>query len=219
MMRKFAGFPAGRFAMTQIPAPFFSDLLPLIDDVTELKMVLFCFWALPQKDSRFAYLREADFIAHFVQQATPTHAMSEADVQAGLRRATEREALLKIDVQGQTLYFMNTEKGRAAVAQFKAGAWQPGDLHNPVEILPERPNIYRVYEENIGALTPLIAEDLKDMERDFPADWIEEAFKLAVTGNKRNLRYIQAILRRWRADGRDAPYTPSKKSDDLTWGG
>ena len=59
----------------------------------------------------------------------------------------------------------------------------------------ERPNIFRLYEENIGPLTPLIAEMLRDAEKTYPADWIEEAFKIAVENNVRRWRYIEAILR------------------------
>ena len=67
----------------------------------------------------------------------------------------------------------------------------------------ERPNIFALYEQNIGLLTPLIADQLRDMEKSYPPDWIDEAFTIAVAGNKRALRYIQAILKRWETDGKD----------------
>ena len=49
----------------------------------------------------------------------------------------------------------------------------------------ERPNIFTLYEQNIGLLTPLIADQLRDMEKSYPPDWIDEAFTIAVGRNKR----------------------------------
>jgi DnaD/phage-associated family protein len=65
------------------------------------------------------------------------------------------------------------------------------------------PNIFTLYEENIGTITPLMADHLQEAEERYPADWIREAFREAVELNKRNWRYIAAILRRWEAEGRD----------------
>lgn len=64
-------------------------------------------------------------------------------------------------------------------------------------------NIFTAYESNIGVLTPMIAEKLKDAEQTYPLTWILEAFGLAVENNKRNWRYIETILKRWKADGKD----------------
>ena len=66
---------------------------------------------------------------------------------------------------------------------------------------PERPNIFKLYEENIGPLTPLIADALKDAEKTYPPDWVAEALGIAVKNNKRNWKYVEAILRRWKEEG------------------
>ena len=88
-----------------------------------------------------------------------------------LNCACERGGLLCADVelenQSDRLYFINAEPGRIAVEQIKHGEWQAGENGNPVEIMPERPNIYQLYEANIGPLTPMIAESLKDAEREY----------------------------------------------------
>jgi len=77
----------------------------------------------------------------------------------------------------------------------------------------ERPNIFALYEQNIGLLQPLIAEELREAEKTYPAAWIEEAFKIAVERNARNWRYIKAILERWTREGKDdgAPKRGSKE--------
>jgi DnaD/phage-associated family protein len=64
-----------------------------------------------------------------------------------------------------------------------------------------------LYEENIGALTPLISEELRAAERDYPPGWIEEAIRLAVERNARNWRYIRRVLERWQAEGKDRGLT------------
>lgn len=74
-------------------------------------------------------------------------------------------------------------------------------MHN-VQVQVERPNIFTLYEQNIGLLAPLIAEELKDAADHYPAEWIEAAFREAVQHNKRKWSYIHAILRRWETEGR-----------------
>jgi len=210
-MKKFDGFPAGsKLSPTAFPALFFSDLLPMIDDLAELKVTMFCFWALHQKEGRFRYLRRSDFCNDAALKQGLLAAQPGADLDAildtalarTLKRGTFLRAEVTLDSGVETLYFVNTEKGRIAVEQVKNGAWQPGDLEHPVEILPERPNIYRLYEANIGALTPIVADHLKDAEKDYPLEWITDAIRAAVENNKRSWRYIQAILKRREKEGK-----------------
>jgi DNA replication protein len=66
----------------------------------------------------------------------------------------------------------------------------------------ERPNIFVLYEQNIGLLSPLLADQLAEAERQYPYEWLEDAFSEAVQRNKRNWSYIRAILRRWETEGR-----------------
>jgi DNA replication protein len=207
-MKKFKGFPPGKVRQIDVPAVFFSELLPLIDDLAELKIILFCIWALPQKEGQYRYLRRQDFTHDKTLMqglaAIQPDAEPEAILDAGLKCAVERGALLcgevTLDTGSESLYFGNTVQGRAAIRQLQAGNWKPGE---PLEILPERPNVYTLYEENIGLLTPLIADALKDAERDYPAHWLEEAIQESVAQNKRSWRYIQAILKRWETEGKN----------------
>jgi DnaD/phage-associated family protein len=73
-----------------------------------------------------------------------------------------------------------------------------------VRLEVERPNIFVLYEQNIGLLTPLIAEELRDAEKTYPADWVEEAFRIAVEHNARHWRYVRSILERWATEGKDS---------------
>jgi DnaD/phage-associated family protein len=68
----------------------------------------------------------------------------------------------------------------------------------------DRPDIFALYEQNVGLVQPLIAEELRAASELFPQAWIEEAFQQAVTYNKRSWRYVKRILERWATEGRDA---------------
>lgn len=218
----FGGFPPGKSNWTNVPSSLFSELLPLVDDLAELKVLLFFFWALPQLEGDFRYLRKRNFrndeaLMEGLATADPA-ADPKATLDAALARAVQRKALLRADVSlprgTDTLYFLNTERGRTAIEQIKAGEWKPGDSDNPVEILPERPNIYKLYEDNLGALTPMVADELKDMESEFPVVWIEDAMRIAVENEARNLRYVRAVLERWRKEGRSDAATRRQDEED-----
>ena len=73
-----------------------------------------------------------------------------------------------------------------------------------IRVIAERPSVYALYEQNIGLLTPILAERLQDAESRYPVEWIAAAFEEAVTNNKRNWRYIERILERWAAEGKDS---------------
>jgi len=57
------------------------------------------------------------------------------------------------------------------------------------------------YEANIAVMTPVALEQIKSETSGDPPGWFEKAVDEAVTYNKRNLKYILAILRRWRDEG------------------
>ncbi len=208
-MKGFSGFPAGKLRLTQVPNLFFSDLMPIIDNLAELKVTLYAFWALTQREGKVRYLRLADFLndAGFVKALGPTTTLATEALMDGIERAVARGTFLHINVESadgrMDLYFLNTEKGRTAVDGITKGEWRPNpDENEPITLLVERPNIFVLYEQNIGALTPLIADELRDAEQTYPLRWIEEAIQLAVENNVRKWRYILAILERWRQEGK-----------------
>jgi DnaD/phage-associated family protein len=63
-------------------------------------------------------------------------------------------------------------------------------------------NTFAIYEQNIGALTPLLSDELAEVEKEDTQGWFEDAVKEALGKNVRNLKYIKAILARWRVEGR-----------------
>lgn len=208
---KFKGFSAAKTHLTPIPGQFFSELLPQIDHLGELKLTLYVFWRLDRMTGDFRALRRADFKEDplFMQSLALDPIQAEALLDEALRRAAARGVLLLAEIhtqeQVEPVYFLNSARGRAALQAIAAGQWQPGEAEPVTAALkPEPLNIFRLYEEHIGPLTPLIAEALGEAEDIYPTRWIEEAFRAAVERNARNWRYIEAILKRWQEEGRHA---------------
>lgn len=210
MTRRFTGFPDGKVHLTPIPAQVFSELLPEIDDIYELKLTLYTFWRLDRMEQPVRYLRLEDIAQDdlFMQGMGATRPVAEANLRQAVSLAVQRGTLLQGSYKNlaaqETIYFLNSPRGRAALAGLQQGSWEPSQGEfPPVELAPEPANVYRLYEENIGPLTPMLAEALREAESDYPAHWLEDAIRIAVKNNKRNWNYIQAVLHRWKREGRD----------------
>jgi DnaD/phage-associated family protein len=210
-MRGFAGFPAGKLATTPIPNLFFSDLLPLIDNLAELKVTLHLFWLIGKKTGslRYARLDELLIDGRLLEGLADSSPVAEAVLRDALERAIARGSLLHTTVHRgdvtEEWYMVNSANGREVLEKLRAGELDLlADVAEDVQLQVERPAIFVLYEQNIGILTPMMAEELRDAERHFPADWIADAFREAVANNKRNWKYVRAILERWRVQGKDA---------------
>ncbi len=205
----FSGFPPGKVLLVPLPVQFFTQLLPEIDHLGEMKVVLYAFWRLSQSEAPIRYLTRADFVSDeaFMRGLTEDGSTASEALDEALARAVARGVLLAEQVtvgdEVVTLYFLNSPKGRAAVDAVRAGHWrpQPGETR-PVHLYLERPNIFRLYEEHFGPLTPLLAERLEEAEATYPYAWIEDAFRIAIENNVRRWRYVEAILERWQKEGR-----------------
>ncbi len=60
---------------------------------------------------------------------------------------------------------------------------------------------FRLYEQEIGTLTPMIADAVKDAEETYSAEWVSEAIQIAATSNKRSWKYVEGILKNCKAKG------------------
>lgn len=209
-MKTFAGFTNNKDQLTSIPASFFTDLLPLIDHLGELKVTLYAIWFLGQQEGN---LKNIHF-NHFRNDSVFMAGMGESPKKSldnlieALDRACERGSLLCYKPENSSLlegtFFINSPKGRAALKAVKQGSWAPQNQDQAVLIpKPDRPNIFKLYESNIGPLTPIIADTLQEAEENYPFDWIEQAIQIAVQNNVRRWRYIEAILISWKERGRD----------------
>jgi DNA replication protein len=191
-MAKFKGFSDSE-TFTQIPDAFFRQLIGEIGEPDELKVTLYALWRIQHMDGPFRALCETDF--DLKELGLPA-----GELASGLAKAARRGSLIKSQHEAEVFYFLNTPRGRAAAEAFAKGEWR--DSARIMSAPLERPNVFGLYEENIGPLTPLIADALKDAEEVYSASWIADAIELAVKNNKRNWKYCEAILKRWKEEGR-----------------
>ncbi|HJZ11632.1 MAG TPA: DnaD domain protein [Acidobacteriota bacterium] len=193
-MTTFKGFTDSE-SFTQLPDSFFHHLLNKIEDAAELKVTLYMIWRIEHMENTFRALREADFTLKDV-------GLSKTGIRSGLEKAVRRGSILKVRDDAEVFYFLNSPRGRATAEAFAKGQWRASSRTSSVLPL-DRPNIFKLYEENIGPLTPLIADMLKEAETLYAGELIDEAFMIAVKNNKRNWKYIEAILKRWKLEGKN----------------
>jgi len=210
MNDQFNGFSFEKEKLTQIPASFFTQILPALNDLASLKIALYAFWWISQQESNIPYMMVGNFSDDEVFMASlgATPKEQRDALSAGLMDLQEQSVLLKAAVkpspQETVVFFLNTKKGQAAVEAISQGNLQVLESGNhPTKLNLEFPNIYALYEENVGPLTPIIADALREMENLYPPDWIEDAINEAVKNNVRKLKYIEAILQNWQTEGRN----------------
>ncbi len=206
----FGGFPPGKLPVIRIPELFFSELFPAIDNLPELKVTLYIFWLIEHRENRAPYVSFEELASDpaLLRALDFGGASPKENLRKGLERAVARGTLLLLkasaDGQEQEFYFLNSERGRQAAEKASRGELSLEGLSGKkVTLVEARPTIFTLYEQNIGLVSPLIAEELMEAEATYPRGWIEEAFKIAVERNIRNWRYIKRILERWAAEGKD----------------
>lgn len=213
---EFSGFPRGVHA-TPVPDPVLGILLEQIQDLAELKVTLRGFWLANQKKGELRAIGLDEFLNDkvLVQGLSKVCQSPQEAIRHGLDLAVKRQTFLVCQPNPSSpdakLYAVNTESDRRALAKLQATGELSSELPGQSEIDAEpyvaasgehKPNIFSLYENNIGTISPMLAERLKEAEELYPSVWINEAFQIAVTQNKRSWAYISAILRRWVDEGR-----------------
>ena len=191
-MKNFKGFTDSE-TFTQLPDSLFHQLLKDIKYADELKVTLYFLWRVEKMDGPFRALNKMDFDVKELGLAA-------AEITRGLEKAVQRGSLLKVEKDAVIYFLLNSPRGRAAVEAIESGKWNPKASGSAMPM--ERPNVFKLYEENIGPLTPLIADALKDAEELYSDEWIADVIELAVKNNKRNWKYCEAVLKRWKEEGR-----------------
>lgn len=222
-MKQFSGFPA-RMKFTPIPNLFFSSLLPQIKDIAELKITLHVFRSIYGKRGypRFVTYREllADksLMSSLREGERPPEEILGNALDAAVKRGTILHLVLDRDGSPEDVYFLNTESDRRTVGKIQngelvlAGLKAGRQAQTGVDTEPP-PDIFTLYEQNVGMLTPMIAEELREAEKLYPEAWIRNAIKEAAKQSIRKWSYISAILERWATEGKvDGTYQRDSKA-------
>jgi DnaD/phage-associated family protein len=207
MCNAFAGFSTEENSLTGIPDVFLRELMPAIEDANLLKLCLYVLWkANTVGDYQIAFTRDNLMLDRILMNGLKGNEIEEATlVDDLLEKLARAKVLLRSDEESKTgyTYFINCAEGRAAA----------GTRSSNITLDQVQPNIYQIYTENIGPLTPLIADALKDAQATYPQGWIQEAIEIAVTNNVRRWRYVESILDRWQKEGRNGTDRKHDKTD------
>jgi len=198
--------------MASLPNLLFSEVLAEMDDLAEVKVTFHIFfWSLAHRPRKYPViglgeLRRDPLLQHSLSilGGDPKDVLA-----AALDKAVARGALLRVRGRWkgveETWFFVNSAKGREAVERLTRGeeGFEPvaGEITEPPPA--SQRSIFALYEQNVGLVQPIIAQELMEAEELYPAKWIEDAFRIAAERNVRNWRYIRAILERWASEGKD----------------
>ncbi len=185
---------------------FCNQHLPRLHDADLIKVLFYIQARFARQEGENHYL----FVRQLLQSSTLQRWMgadhAEDRIREALKNAISGSFLIsaKIRTDGnQLILFPNDENGKRSMTRLQQGIWSPSPTDDPLEAIAPHKNIYQLYEENIGPLTPLLSEDLTAAQEDYPSQWIEEAIHIAVQNNARSWRYVDAVLKSWQKEGKD----------------
>jgi DNA replication protein len=228
---------------TGVPASFFTELLPQINNVAELKVLMYLFYLAGQKRG------EPKWVGYWELEQSPELRQGlrrpgdprppEELLREGLELALARGTIIRLvaapapsefSFRGElepveptkaTWFLLNTASNRAFVASLESGKVQIENTTllqgldiwdaplpmakkdgRKMRVNSRKRDIFSLYEQNIGALTPILSEKLREAVQLYPQEWIEEAFAHAVTYNRRSWAYIARILENWATAGK-----------------
>jgi DNA replication protein len=184
-----------------MPESFFTQAMSKIQNLAELKVVLYVAYLILRKQDR-------PFASRHSERSEESHAAQGRPQFVTYKELKAESCRLSAELSEETLHQVldsAVEHGILLHSTLNIN----GVLEDVYSLTTEsrRPpaiNIFALYEQNIGMIGPMIAEELKEAEKLYPPQWIEEAFKEAVTLNKRSWRYIARILERWASEGKDS---------------
>jgi DNA replication protein len=193
-----------------LPQAFFQAILPRVTDLSELKLVLFVAYLGAQHGEKYGVplsdLTQSEVMRSIVGTSSPEPA--EVRLQRTMDKAVADGTIFRLKIRrggDERAYFLPVSStNRELLDRLKredSDASVELDLGKHVDVTVYRPNIFALYEQHLGPLNPLLAEQLRDAERSYPRSWIEQAIIEAVHYNKRNWRYVQTVLSQWEDSG------------------
>ena len=179
----------------------FGPLLEQIKDASGFIITLRIIWMLQQKKGRLRYVSSEEV---FGDKILSNALGSKEAIQNSINMVVKGGILLQIRRENASDAFMLNSESDREIASDIGSIYESNDQPpDPWEIENTPPEIYSLYEQNIGILTPIMSEKLTEAEDKYPAEWIKEAVGIAVEQNRRSWAYVSRILERWDMEGRD----------------
>lgn len=198
------GFQAPNY--TQVPNDYFDLIMEMTEAEIKILSVLI--------RSTFGYHR--DEIQVSVRELATATKMSTSSVWIGAeklesRGLIERSVSKSNTVTNWRVVISDTKLYRQIVKTVSVDSEEKRTLplerkkekkeEDDPEGLPPIAKIASSYESEIGLLTPMIADELREACLTYPEKWILDAIHEAAVQNKRGWKYVLAILTRWKAQG------------------
>ena len=216
-MKSIGGFPlSDDYAVTRVPNAVLGRMLAEVEDADVIKLVLRAIWLLERQNG---YPRVIS-----VEQLKADRVLSvvfgdEGTFEGALEDAIDRDVLVRVSIDGVDRLMLNTESARRvlsgalgiAVDEDQNGE---SDGWDAPAVRSVGANAFRAYEENIGALSPMIRESILSSLEDFTDEEITQAIRIAVENESRSWSFVAGVLRRWAREG-----IPHERRDSRAGGG
>ena len=200
----FAGFSTN--TLIGLPPELFSEVLPAVTLPSELKVTLHIFYRLSRQRGSPRRLSWDELLAdktlrrslRSVSKLRPIEDLLAEGLDAAVHRCSILHLAAPADGRVNNWYLVNTPANRGWVEDMALAC----SILTPNDTPDERPALIGLYEQNIGLVTPMLIDELREAEDRYPREWIEEAMREAVRANARSWRYIRKVLERWATNGR-----------------
>lgn len=197
---------------TQTPNDLFDELLPIMG-LAELKVVLCVV--------RHTFGYHADEAKLSIRRIARMTGLSPKSVMDGSRQA-EEHGLIELYTDGNkttiwkasvSVLPSNTRRVTkvhasvlptpplSAVKERKKQSKENNDDDSAAAIKEKTSVLSTLYESNIGAITSLMADFIRNAAITYPQAWFEPAFEIAVKNNVRKWGYVEAVLEGWKLNG------------------
>ncbi len=215
----FTGFTTDK--LVGLPPELFSEVIPAITLPSELKVTLHVFYRLsrtrgapPRRVSWDELLADRTLKRGLraVSKLRPPEELLAEGIEAAVRRTSLLHIAIPDEGRSVSWYVVNTAANRLWAEQAGAAARA---LDPQQQVVDERPGVIALYEQNIGLVTPMLLDELREAEEQYPPHWIEDAMREAVRANARSWRYIRKVLERWAANGRQLPADRPERPIDI----
>jgi len=194
-----------------------------MENPAEIKVVMQLFFLLSRRRGypKFVTFNELSNDPVLVKGLQSQSAPLDELLKQSLDSAVQHGILVHVPISTNNVpdeaYFINNQNDKETMSKILNGTLKIPEVKiREMEALAsmEPLDIYNLYEQNIGMLTPILAEELQEAEQRYPPDWIQDAFKEAIRANVRNWRYINGILKRWEREGKkDGRYVGDSKKE------
>lgn len=79
----------------------------------------------------------------------------------------------------------------------------------------EMSSIFHLYEENFSTISGFTAEVLEDLRDTYSSEWVMQAMKACAKAGRQkcNIKYLEGVLKGWKADGYVKPWEQSSKAE------